>query len=75
MKGMFTEKEIAGLLRKLVKRMGSQTAVAKHYGITNSYLSDILNGRRKPARIILEQLGFERVSVDFYERVKPHKEQ
>ena len=47
-------------LRALVKRAGSQRALAAEMGITQAYLSDVLNGHRHPGPAILKFLGLTR---------------
>lgn len=69
-----TAPQLLRVLLKMRKKQGSQTALAHHLGISNSYLSDVLAARRKPGKLILDKLGFERVSVDYYERSKPAKD-
>lgn len=45
------------LLRKGVKKAGSQTAYAQSLGISPSYLSDLLNQRRTLSDRLLKKLG------------------
>ena len=51
------------LLAGLVKQMGTQSAVAKSLGIGESYMSDLLNGRREFSDEMLAKLGLRRVVV------------
>ena len=51
-------------LRQWAKQRGSQRALARELGVSEAYLSDIINGRRDPGRKILKALGLERV-VDY----------
>ena len=39
----------------------SQAAWAKEHGISQAYVSDVINRRREPGKAILEALGLERV--------------
>ncbi len=56
----------ADALRELVARLGSQHAAAQHLGVSDSYLSDLVGGRRDFSRRMLAKLGFKRtVTVTF----------
>lgn len=50
-------------LKTLVKREGSQKHAARALGISQAYLSDILNKRRDFSERLLQLLGFRRVVV------------
>jgi predicted transcriptional regulator len=50
-------------LHFLVSRFGSQQEAAQEWGISESYLSDILNGRRKPGAKFCKAVGYERVMM------------
>jgi transcriptional regulator with XRE-family HTH domain len=56
---MITQAELVALLRE--QAQPSQQAYAQRIGIHQSYLSDVLNGRRDPGKTILAALGYERV--------------
>ena len=56
---MITQAEFVALLRD--KAQPNASAYAKQIGIHQSYLSDVLNGRRDPGKSILKALGYERV--------------
>ena len=56
---MITQTELIALLRE--KAQPNAKAYAQHAGIAQSYLSDVLNGRRDPGKSILRALGYERV--------------
>ncbi len=62
---MITQAEFVALLREQAKPNAS--AYAQRIGIHQSYLSDVLNGRRDPGKSILKALGYERVVL--YRRV------
>ncbi|MFN8468577.1 MAG: helix-turn-helix transcriptional regulator [Caldilineaceae bacterium] len=47
----------------LVSRFGSQQEAAQEWGISESYLSDVLNGRRKPGAKFCKAVGYERVMM------------
>ena len=50
---------IAALRARLKGR--TQTELAREFGVSPSYLSDVLSGRREPGASILEPLGLRRV--------------
>lgn len=50
-------------LKTLVKREGSQKDAARTLGISQAYLSDILNQRRDFSDRLLRLLGFRRMIV------------
>ncbi len=56
---MITQTELVALLRELSRPNAS--AYAAQIGIHQSYLSDVLHGRRDPGKSILKALGYERV--------------
>ena len=58
-----TEHDILDDLTFAVERMGSQTAVAKDLGIGESFLGDILHGRRKVCKYLAGKLGWRKVTV------------
>ena len=49
-------------LQGIVTGVGSQRKTAHQLGISESYLSDVLNHRRAPGKKILNALGFTKVS-------------
>ena len=51
-------------LRQWAKQRGSQRTLARELGVSEAYLSDVINGRRDPGRKLLKALGLERV-VDY----------
>ncbi len=62
-----TEADVIKRLRAEIVRVGSQKAIAMLYQVTDSYISDVLNGRRDIGPAILAGLGLERV-VTYRER-------
>lgn len=50
------------ILEKRIKTGGSN-ATARALGVSTTYLSDVMCGRRKPGPKILKALGLERVVV------------
>ena len=43
-------------LYDMADRLGSQRALAQQLGVSPSYLNDVLQGNRKPGRVILQAL-------------------
>lgn len=62
--GMVEDDFLLHILLPKVKEK-SQKALAKELGISESYLSDILNGRRCISEEVAKRLGYER-QVRFY---------
>ena len=52
--------EIIGRLLRQVSKFGTQRALAIRIGISPSYLSDVLNGRRGAGPAITKYFGIER---------------
>jgi transcriptional regulator with XRE-family HTH domain len=48
-------------LRAEVQRQGSQRLLAQRCGVTESFLSDVLRGRRDPGPKLLAALGLRQV--------------
>lgn len=62
-----TKEMFLGLLSLRVEQIGSQKAAAIAWGISESYLSDVLTGRRQPGSAICAAMHVER--VEMYRRV------
>ena len=63
--------EFAEVMRRLKRRVqeaGSQHAYARRIGISQSYLSDILLGRRRISPVVLRGLHMRR--VDHYQDLR-----
>lgn len=58
---MLTEQEVMDRLRAAVAAAGSQKVYAESIGVSQAYLSDVLNGNRAPGEKILIALGLEAV--------------
>lgn len=56
-----TQAEILDTIRQMVSKWGSQKAVADHLGISNAYMSDILNGNRDISTAVARRLGYTKV--------------
>jgi DNA-binding transcriptional regulator YdaS (Cro superfamily) len=61
------EERVLKLVRIGIEVEGSQKAYAKRVGLSESYLSDVLNRRRDISPRILKHLGLERVT--YYRRI------
>ena len=62
MKTIQSEEAIKAL-REMVKKSGSQTAVARELDISQAYLADILAGKRDVSKNVARKLGYKRVIV------------
>lgn len=61
-----TEAEVAMLVRERIAKAGSLRGLARQWGISPAYLSDLTNGRRGPGSKVLDWLDLERVeTVDY----------
>lgn len=58
-----TVDQVRAKLRRECERAGGQAAWAEARDISPAYVSDVLQGRRGPGRMILDALGLERVVV------------
>lgn len=57
---MLTDPELLEVLRDACDRAGSQQAWAFRHGISESYVCDVLRGRRVPGAKVLTALGYRR---------------
>jgi transcriptional regulator with XRE-family HTH domain len=60
-----TEQQVIDRLLEYCKKSGSQSAVADEAGVSKTYLSDVLKGRRTPGPKILGVLGLYRQPVSY----------
>ena len=56
-----THAQLLQLLRRKVRRYGTQTALSSGLDISPAYLSDILKGKREPGAKVLASLGLRRI--------------
>jgi len=56
-------------LRSRVNKFASQKEAAKAWGVSESYLSDVLSGWRAPGAKICNAIGYKRVTV--YKEITP----
>lgn len=52
--------DIREAIRRQVRIVGNQSILARSWGISPQYLSDILKGRRDPGEAVLRKLGYEK---------------
>ncbi len=64
---MLDRDQLISVLKKEIKAVGSQKAYAFKHGVSQQYLSDVLNKRRIPGTKILNALGYE--SVEMYKKI------
>lgn len=64
-----TTQEFRDVLKSRVKAIGTQAEAAKHYGVSSSYLSEVIRGTREPAEKLLSAMGI--VKVVRYEEEQP----
>jgi transcriptional regulator with XRE-family HTH domain len=62
-----TLKEFRIYLRMQAQHYGSQKLFARHLGVNEAYLSDVIRGRRDPSEKLLLACGFRRTIT--YERI------
>lgn len=56
-----TENELINVIHEMRKELGSYKAVAAHIGISNTYLSDIVQGWRVVSAEVAQKLGYRKV--------------
>ncbi len=66
----FDRDDVMTMLRAKAAEKGSQLAVANEIGISQSWLCDILKGRREPVGKVLTYLGLSSMQV-YLPRRKP----
>ena len=60
---MVTLSSIYAEMRNAIEREGGQRAWARLHSISEAYVSDVLNARRDPGVLILDALGYEKVTM------------
>lgn len=73
MKKRLTLHDVIKMIRGEAEKVGLQKDLAKKFGVSAQYISDILNGRREPGDAILKPLGLRRVIT--YEWIKNQERQ
>lgn len=62
-----TSDEIRGWLQRDIRKLGSQSELARHIGVTRGYLCSVLKGRKEPQAAVLAYYGLREVVI--YERI------
>lgn len=62
-KKALTEDELREALANACEAAGGQSAWAAKAGITQQYVSDVLNNKRSPGDSICRALGYERATI------------
>jgi hypothetical protein len=60
---LLNQREFIAELRSRVNQFASQKEAAKAWGVSESYLSDVLSGWRAPGEKICNAVGYERVTM------------
>jgi len=58
-----SESDARALIMRVVGARGSQRAAARFFGVSDGYLSDIINGGRKISDHIAQKLGYNKITV------------
>ena len=59
----FSEAGVIAQVRAHVRRCGSLRALSREWGVSPSYLCQVLDGRQSPGPKIIGKLGLERIVV------------
>jgi hypothetical protein len=63
------EIEFSEAVTEFVRRAGTQKAAAERIGVSEQYLCDVLQGRRKPGPKLVAGMGYTKVTYYQRERV------
>ncbi len=66
---LLTQREFVNELQFQVSRFANQKEAAQAWGVSKSYLSDVLSGWRAPGEKIRKAVGYERVMM--FRKVEP----
>lgn len=64
------EAAMVEVVRAEVAKVGSLRAAALQWGISQTYLSFVMNGKSRPGVSVLKAIGWERVPVTYQRRGK-----
>jgi len=56
------------MIEDAIKKDGAAVGIARKWGVSTSYLSDVRHRRRAPGRAILENLGLYAETIYFREK-------
>ena len=65
-----TVEQVREQLALIVHKAGSARALARNWGLSNVYLSNVLRGDQPPGPRILAHMGLRKSTTVFYERVE-----
>jgi len=69
---MESNQTVLEFIRSQVTKHGSQKAYARHLGVSQQYLNDVLSGRRDLSAELAALLGYKRLTV-FVKRPKSQR--
>lgn len=61
--------DVYAAIRQACREAGSQAKWAQKHGLSQSYLSEVLNAKKPPNKVVLRALGLAEVTR--YVRIKP----
>lgn len=68
---MIDEQEfLADLRAHIARKYVTRKIAAMHWGMSDSYLSLVVNGSRPPSQKILKDMGYQRQKIVSYTKVK-----
>lgn len=57
-------------IQKRIDELGSQSAYAEILGVSDAMVSSVVNGKKKPSKTMLDDLGYEKKRVSIYTYTK-----
>ena len=69
---VFDAAAVRARLRAAAEALGSQRALAEEAGVSDAYMSDVLNGRREPTDAICVVIYMKRATI-YYEEPRKGK--
>ena len=61
---IYTQQDVVDNLARMVEAAGAQKYVADGYGVSPTYLNDVLAGRKPPGKTLLKAMGLRIVYTD-----------
>lgn len=68
---MTTAEMLKELRRYISQNYGTQTAYAEELGVSRNLISEVMLGKRKPPKYILNDIGLKKVTTVTYEPLQP----
>ena len=62
--------ELMNDIKKRIDELGSQSAYAELLGVSDAMVSSVVNGKKKPSQVMLDDLGYNKVRVSTYTYTK-----